>query len=242
MTMTSTTSPATSPLADPRLARGMAAQMTLRDRAIAEGARPIGWKVGFSTPAALAKLGTKAPLVGFMLDRKVLAAGATVALSHFTGTPVAEPEIVVEIGTDLPGGGDEAAARAAIVALGPAIELVDVTPSDDPEAILAGDIYHRHVVLGPRASRPGGVTADLVSRVLRNATTVATPADVTANTGGLAMLVRHVADTVAALGLTLRAGDLIIAGSITAPLALTAEDRMLVHALDPIGEVSVRFA
>lgn len=229
------------PLDDPRLSRGMAAQMELRRSKLAEGARPIGWKVGFGAPAGLAKLKISAPIVGFLLDRNVLASGGTAAISRFA-MPVAEPEIAVEIGTDLPGGGDEAAAAAAIAALGPAIELADFAPLDDPEPILSGNIFQRHVIFGPRMPRPKGDTAGLVSTVMRDGTEVPTPEDVMANTGPLVRIVRHVADTLAALGETLRAGDVIIAGSITPPLMLSKEDRLLVHRLAPIGEVTVRFS
>jgi 2-keto-4-pentenoate hydratase len=55
-------------------------------------------------------------------------------------------------------------------------------------------------------------------------------------------IVRHVAGMLAACGERLRAGEVIIAGSITAPLFLDATDRELVHALDPIGAVSVAFS
>ncbi|RAI41337.1 2-keto-4-pentenoate hydratase [Rhodoplanes roseus] len=229
------------PLDDPRLARGMAAQAELRRKALAEGARPIGWKVGFGAPAGLAKLKITAPIVGFLLDRNVLASGATVPLSRFA-MPVAEPEVAVEMGSDLPGGSDEAAAAAAIATLGPAIELADFAPLDDPEAILSGNIFQRHVIFGPRLPRPGGDTSGLVSTVTRNGAEVPAPDDVTANTGRIVTIVRHVADTLAAIGETLRAGDVIIAGSITPPLILNPEDRELVNALSPIGEVAVRFS
>ena len=229
------------PLDDPRLARGMAAQMELRRGALRDGARPIGWKVGFGAPAGLAKLKITAPIVGFLLDRNVLASGAAVPLARF-GMPVAEPEIAVEMGADLPGGGDEAAAAAAIAALGPAIELADFSPTDDAEAILSGNIFHRHVIFGPRLPRPDGDTGGLVSTVIRNGTAVPAPDDVTANTGTLPQIVRHVADTLATLGETLKAGDLIIAGSITPPLMLGSQDRLLEHRLAPLGDVSVRFS
>ena len=39
---------------------------------------------------------------------------------------------------------------------------------------------------------------------------------------------------------TLKAGEVIIAGSITAPLFLTSEDREIAYTLDPIGSVSVK--
>ena len=68
---------------------------------------------------------------------------------------VLEPEVAVHLGSDLPGGAGEDAAREAIGALGAAFELADIDfPPDDPEAILAANVYQRAVVLGP-AERGG---------------------------------------------------------------------------------------
>jgi 2-keto-4-pentenoate hydratase len=230
-------------LADGRIARGMRAQLALRRQATAAGARPIGWKVGFGAPAALTKLAIPAPLIGFMLDRNVTAAGATVPLAGWV-KPVAEPEIAVEIGVDLPGGGSRGAAADAIAAIGPAIELADVTfAPDDVETILAGNIFHRHVLLGPRdRARNGGRIDGLHARVTRNGAAHADTAELEQNTGKVIDIVRHVADVLAACGEQLRAGDVIIAGSVIAPIFLTPEDRALDYALDPIGSVGVRFA
>jgi 2-keto-4-pentenoate hydratase len=229
--------------ADARIAAGMRTQLALRRRAIAQGARPIGWKVGFGAPAALAKFAISGPLIGFMLDRNMLAPGATVSLAGWV-KPAAEPEIAVEIAADLPGGGSRAAAADAIGAFGPAIELADVTfPPEDVEKILAGNIFHRHVLLGPRdRSRQAGRTAGLHARVKRNGAVHADTTELEANTGKLVDLVRHVADVLAACGEQLKAGDVIIAGSVIAPIFLGHEDRALDYALDPIGSVAVRFA
>ena len=41
---------------DPRIARGMWAQLALRAKRIAAGDKPLGWKVGFGAPAAMKKL------------------------------------------------------------------------------------------------------------------------------------------------------------------------------------------
>jgi 2-keto-4-pentenoate hydratase len=227
---------------DPRIARGMKTQLDLRRRRIAAGARPIGWKVGFGAPAAMAKLGITAPLVGFLLDRGIVASGASISLAGWR-KPVAEPEIAVEMAADLPAGATEAAAADAIGALGPAIELADVdSPPDDVVAILAGNIFQRHVVFGPRDhARAGGGIAGLRGRVLRNGTPCADTTDLEANTGKLVAIVRHVADLLAACGELLAAGDVIIAGSVVAPIFLAADDHAVEFALDPIGAVAVRF-
>jgi 2-keto-4-pentenoate hydratase len=227
-------------LDDPRVARGMATQLAARRAAIEAGARPIGWKLGFGAPAAMQKLGITAPLVGFLTDRGVVASGATVSLAGWT-KPVAEPEIAIEMGADLPGGGDEAAAAAAIRALGPAIELADLVPLDDPEKILAGNIYHRRVIFGPRDPARAGARLDaLRGRVLRNGREIAAVTELEANTGRLLALVRHVADLLAACGERLRAGDAIIAGSIVPPLFLETADTAIAHHLEPVGRAEVR--
>jgi 2-keto-4-pentenoate hydratase len=54
--------------------------------------------------------------------------------------------------------------------------------------------------------------------------------------------VRHVADVVTAGGERLRAGQFIIAGSLTPPLFLDPSDRALTFALEPIGTVACRLS
>ena len=109
-------------------------------------------------------------------------------------------------------------------------------------SILSGNIYQRNLILGPRdASRAGGVLDGLMGRVLRNGTEVATTSDPQATTGELIDIVRHVADMLSAFGERLRAGQIIITGSIVPPLWVEAGEEIEFQ-LDPIGAVSVRFA
>ena len=117
-------------LKDPRIAAGMRAQMALRKQRFDEGAKQIGWKVGFGAPALQLKLRLTAPVVGFLLDRAELASGATVSLAGWT-KPVAEAEIAAYMGRDLPAGATRDEARQAIAAIGPAIELADVDLDGD---------------------------------------------------------------------------------------------------------------
>ena len=56
-------------LQDPRIAAGMRAQRDFRARYLREGAKQIGWKVGFGAPAAKEKLKIDMPVIGFLLDR-----------------------------------------------------------------------------------------------------------------------------------------------------------------------------
>jgi 2-keto-4-pentenoate hydratase len=227
---------------DPRIRRGMAVQLGRRSERLSAGERPLGWKVGFGSPAAMQKLAIKAPLIGFLTNEALVATGATVSLAGWS-KPAAEPEIAVHMGRDLPAGADRDTVKVAIAGLGPAIELADVDrPPEDVEHILAGNIYQRGIVVGPcDASRAGGVVEGLHGHIARNGSAFAQTSDPQALTGDLIEIVRHVADTLAAFGQTLRAGQIIITGSIVPPLWVEAGEEV-VFKLDPVGSVSVRFA
>jgi 2-keto-4-pentenoate hydratase len=134
-------------------------------------------------------------------------------------------------------------AAGAIAALGQAIELADADlPFEDPEAILKGNIFQRHVILGePDASRAGGNTAGLVAHVVRRGTESAQTSEPEALTGKIVDIVRHVADVLVAFGEKLSAGDVIIAGSVVPPLLIEPDETAVAYALDPIGRISVAF-
>ena len=138
---------------DPRIMRGMEAQLRLRRELLNAGHQPLGWKLAFGGPAAMQRLHTSAPLVGFLIQSALLPSGSTLSISNWT-KPAAEPEIAVFLGKDLPANSDHDTAAAAIAGLGPAIELADVDhPSDDVEGTLACDIYQRHIILGSNDTR-----------------------------------------------------------------------------------------
>ncbi|MBN8965706.1 MAG: fumarylacetoacetate hydrolase family protein [Rhizobiales bacterium] len=158
--------------------------------------------------------------------------------------PAAEAEIAAHLGRDLPANASREEARAAIAAIGPAIELADIDcPMDDVTAILSGDIFQRHVMLGPRDTTRNGARLDgLKARVARSGVDVAVPDDLQAPTGDIIDIVRHVANVAAAIGDGLRAGQFIICGSLTPPMFLQPGERDVTLALEPIGTVSVRFS
>jgi 2-keto-4-pentenoate hydratase len=226
---------------DPRIVRGMTAQLRLRRQLFDAGHKALGWKLAFGGPAAMERLGITAPLVGFLTDRALLASGSAVSLSGWK-KPAAEPEIAVHLGKDLPGGADRATAIAAIAGLGPAIELADVDhPSGDVEGTLARNIYQRHVILGVRDVRhAGGVLEGLTGHVIQNDAEIARVMDLQALTGELLDIVRHTADLLATFGEKLEAGQVIIAGSIVPPLWITSGEE-LIFRLERIDSISIRF-
>lgn len=227
---------------DPRIARGMEKQLATRRARIAAGEKPIGWKVGLGAPPAMERLRIKAPLIGFMMEKSLLENGATVSLAGWT-QPVAEPEVAVHISKDLPGGADRATAIAAIAGIGPAIELADLNPPpDDVEVTLAGNIFHRHVILGKSdTARAGAKLAGVSGHVFRRGALAARQDNVEQLIGEMIGIVVHVAGTLDAYGETLRAGDVIITGSIVPPLFIEPDETEFSYALEPVGGLSVRF-
>ena len=190
---------------DERITRGMKSQLGDRRRALARDDRALGWKLGFGTEAAMEKLGIDAPLVGYLLESGRLESGAVVDISNW-GNPKLEPEIVARVGED-----------GEIAAIGAAIELIDLDPSvGDPEAILAANIFQRHVLLGPVTEGASAAT----SRCGSPSTARRSPRadDVTEATGDLDGLVAHVAKTLEAAGESLERGDMVICGSIVPAL------------------------
>jgi 2-keto-4-pentenoate hydratase len=227
---------------DPRIQRGMQVQLEIRRQRLAAGDRPLGWKVGFGAPAFLQKFRVKGPLVGFLTQNGRIESGGRASFAGWT-KPVAEPEIAVYIGTDVGAGVDRSIAAASIAAIGPAIELVDLhTPPEDPEAMLSGDINHRHVVLGPAdRTRAGGRSDGLSCKVSQRGSQFASTTDPQANTGEWVGIVQHVANMLPAFGEGLRAGEVIITGSVVSPIAVEPDEDGLEFEVDPIGGVSVRF-
>lgn len=157
-----------------------------------------------------------------------------------------EPELTLHLGKDLPVGADRDTARAAIAAIGPAIEIADVDyPSDDVEGMLACNIYQRHVILGrSEPARAGGILDGLAAHVLRSGAEIASisdPQSLQNLTGELLDIVRHTAELLAAFGESLQAGQIIIAGSFIPPLWVAPGEEIVFH-LAPVDAICIRFA
>jgi 2-keto-4-pentenoate hydratase len=196
-----------------------------RREQLAQGAEPIGWKVGFNISAAREKLGIDAPLAGFLSSDGIYEDGAEVSLED--GPLVIESEVAVELGPD----------ARSIVALLPALEVTD--PPDleqDVETILAGNIFHRAVAFGPRveAAEPGA------GRVLVNGEVehVLAPGD---TAGHLEDMVEAVRRRLAAVDEELVPGQRIITGILAPPHVAQPGDRVRLE-LDALGGVELLFA
>jgi 2-keto-4-pentenoate hydratase len=227
---------------DPRIKSGMEQQLRWRRELLAAGKRPLGWKLAFGGPAALERLRINAPLVGFLMAEAVVHSGSTISLSGWK-KPAAEPELTVYLGRDLAPGADRQTIMDSIAGLGAAIELADVDhPSDDVEGTLARNIYQRHVILGDcDKTRAGGNLSGLKARVFHNGAEMANTSGFEALTGELITIVGHVANLLAQFGESLRASQIIIAGSITPPIWVEPGETIGFH-LEPLQPIFINFA
>ena len=191
--------------------------LTRRREILAQGAEPIGWKVGFNVPEIQRKLGIDAPLAGFLTTDSLIE-------GEWDEYPVVvESEVAVELGDD----------GRSIVALLPALELADPPDLDlDLEQILAGNIFHRAVAFGPRVetTEPGS------GRILVNG-----EEQHSVSAGGLSEMVDAVAARLEAAGEQLRPGERIITGVLAPPHTAEPGDTVRLE-LDALGGVELRFS
>ena len=196
---------------------GTEAMLTRRREMLAQGAEPVGWKVGFNVPEIQQKLGIDAPLAGF------LTTDSLVDDTWDEYPVVVESEVAVELGDD----------SRSIVALLPALEIADPPDLDlEIEQILAGNIFHRAVVFGPRVetTEPGS------GRILVNG-----EEQHSVKAEGLERMVEAVAARLEAAGEQLRPGERIITGVLAPPYEAQEGDTVRLE-LDELGSVQLRFS
>ncbi len=224
------------------LDRGLERQLETRAALLGDGAKPLGWKAGFGAPDWLEKFDLEGPLVGFLTDASVIPDGGTVDVSGWARA-VAEPELAVVLGSDLAPPLDMRTTAAAIASIGPAIELADIDPPPElVEEILAGNIFHRGVVLGPSDPRRAGTDLNgLEARVRLDGSEVGRTEALETLTGRVVDVVTHLASLLGGHDVTMKRGEVVICGSVVPPIALTPGSRVEFE-LHPSPTISVRTA
>jgi len=229
-------------------AEGYALQRAVHARLEAAGqGERVGWKIGATTRVMQDWLGIDHPCAGGVLKRAVrYGAGAFVAAEY--RKPMVETEIAVSLGQDLPAAGapyGRASVAGAVAAYRPAIELVDDRYADfravGVPTLIADDFFQAGAVLGlPVAGDAPLDLAAAIGRILIN--------DRPVGDGRGDLVLGHplealawLANTLAARGESLAAGEFVLLGSLVAPQPVTAGDRVAV-VIDGLGEVRAAFS
>lgn len=208
------------------------------------GRRIVGYKVGLTSMAMQQQLGVDQPDFGHLFDDMVLDASAPVSLDRYIA-PRIEPEISFVLSKDL---------------RGPCLTLEDVADAVD-HAVVSLEIIDSRIAdwkitladtIADNASSGGVLTGDDTA-VLGTVDLAAMPVTLERNGElvgegvGAAVLgdplegVRWLANTLGALGTTLEAGSLIMAGSVTAAVEVRPGDRIRAD-FGELGNLEVDFA
>ena len=226
-----------------------AVQRAWVDRKLAAGQRLIGYKVGLTSSVMQQSLGIDEPDHGALLDTMRFDDGGDLPFDRFI-KPRVEIELAFVLGRDLRGPGCTAAdALAATAYVTPAMEILDArVQMTDPDTghtrtivdTIADNAADAGVVLGDLQVRPGDVDLRWVPGLLvQNGAIV--------ESGVSAAVLDHPANAVAWLanrlgahGVTLEAGQVILAGSFIRAVGVAKGDGLRAD-YGELGALTCRF-
>ena len=227
-------------------AEGYEVQRALHDLLLAHAGPLVGYKIGCTSQVMQDYIGIPHPCGGGVFQKGVHDSGARLAASKYVRVGV-ECEIAVRLKRDLAAGEAPFTAEwvgEAVEAYHPAIEIVDDRyvkwETMGAPTLIADDFFAAGCVLGP--SVPRSSVPDLAAvkgRAIVNGEEVShgTGADVLGHPhNALAWLANHLA----AEGRGLRAGQIVLTGSLVKTVWLEAGDKVVME-LSGLGKVAVTF-
>ncbi|WP_414630413.1 2-oxopent-4-enoate hydratase [Candidatus Thiodiazotropha endoloripes] len=214
------------------------------NRRVENGESIIGKKIGVTSQAVQNMLNVHQPDFGYLTDRMVFGNGDEMPISEQLIQPRAEGEIAFMLKRDLIGPGvSNADVLRATEAVIPCFEIVDSRIRDWKIKIqdtVADNASCGLFVLGDKAVDPRKVdlaTAGMV--VEKNGELLSTGAGAAA-LGSPVNCVAWLANTLGSFGIPLKAGEVILSGSLVPLEPVVAGDFMRVE-IGGIGSASVRF-
>jgi len=227
---------------DMTLEQAYAIQGMLEKILVERGDRVVGWKAGFTNAALQENYGVTEPVLAFLLASGVFASGEAVPVSRFVSLGL-EIEMAFAMKADLSGPGvTPASALLAVEGAMPSFELIDFRMSGKPRGtdFVADGVLANAVVLGGPPTPVSGLDLSVEGMVYEeNGQRVATAAaaEVLGNPlNSLAWL----ANALGKLGGKLRAGDVVMTGSISKVFRPKAGDAVRAS-FTRLGSVSCRF-
>lgn len=221
-----------------------AISLGLLDRRLRAGESIIGKKIGVTSKAVQDMLGVHQPDFGFLTDRMHIADGAAVSLAEQMIQPRAEAEIALILSSDLTGPGvTPADVLAATQWIAPCFEIVDSRISRwDIQIVdtVADNASCGVFVLGEaRADPRKHDLASLKVRVRKNDQPLSEGLGSAVQGSPLAS-VAWLANTLGRYGVSLKAGEIILSGSLVPLEPVAAGDRFWAELIG-IGTVSISF-
>ncbi len=214
------------------------------ERRLADGEVMIGKKIGVTSKVVMDMLNVRQPDFGFLTDKMVYGNCAEVPASTTLIQPKAEGEIAFILKQDLQGPGvTNADVIAATDFVMPCFEIVDSRIRDWQIKIqdtVADNASCGAIVLGDKTVSPLDVDLSTCGIVVSlNGEIVSTGAGAAAM-GSPVNAVTWLANTLGAFGIGLKAGELILSGSLVPLQAVSPGDAMHME-IGGIGQASARF-
>lgn len=208
------------------------------------GRRVLGHKVGLTSAAMQRQLGVTQPDFGHLTDEMFYPENVPVPAGVFL-QPRIEPEVAFVLRRDLAGPGvTVAAAAAAVDFVLPALELIDSRVRDWKITLLdtiADNASSGGVVLGSRPRRLDEVDLRLGGCVLRRGAEVVGTGAGGAVLGSPLNSLTWLANVLGERGVTLRAGHVVLPGSVTASVPVRPGDAFTAT-FTGLGSVTAVFA
>ena len=217
-------------------------QRELEQAFIGRGERVVGYKVGFTTAALQERHGVTEPVLGFLLASGVYGSGDAVPLSRFVAIGV-EVEVAFLLKSDLAGPGVTAAsALLAVEGAMPSFELIDFRLSGTPRGtdVVADGVYTNAIVLGRPLTPLAGIDLALEGVVFEQDGQVVGTHTAAEVLGNPLVSLAWAANRLGRMGRGLRAGDLVLTGSISKVLRPTAGQSVRAS-FTRLGSVACRF-
>jgi 2-oxopent-4-enoate/cis-2-oxohex-4-enoate hydratase len=219
-------------------------QQRMISHRLGAGETVVGKKVGATSTAVQSMLNVDQPDFGHLLSGMLHGNGDVVPMDTLI-QPRAEGEIAFLLKRDLCGPGVTAAhVIEATEYVMPCFEIVDSRVRDWKITIqdtVADNASCGLFVLGDRAVNPRKVDLRLCGMVLESNGEVVETGAGAAALGHPAVAVAWLANTLGALGIVLKAGEIVLSGSLGKLIPVRRGDHLRV-AIGGIGTCSVRFA
>ena len=224
------------------LTEAYAVQDRLRAALVERGDRVAGWKAGFTSKAGQETWQVSEPVCAFLLASGVLSSGADIGAGRFV-KPGVEAEIAFVMRHDLAGPGITAPrALQAVEGAVPALELIDFRHSGKAVGTdaVADGVYAKAIVLGGALTPVVGLDLALEGLVYEQSGVVVATSTAFEVMGNPLNSLAWIANHLGARGQGLRAGDVVMTGSVSKILSAKAGDSVRAT-FTRLGSVSVKF-
>jgi 2-oxo-hept-3-ene-1,7-dioate hydratase len=215
-----------------------------------QGHAIIGYKIGLTSKAMQRASNISEPDTGVLLDYMKIESGAVLDTARFI-EPRIEVELAFVLNSDLPAENctleDVLTATEWVV---PALELIDArVPRIDPETgktrkvfdTIADNAANGAIILGNCRARPADIDLKWSAAVLYRNDEIEESGVAAAVLGHPANGIVWLARRLGSLGQRLKAGQIVLAGSFTAPVPARKGDRFVAQYRD-LGSIEVDFA